>query len=72
MTKPTHGGRRNNAGRKKTGKARIPIGIHLPRIVARYLAEHGITATIERAVTRTKHYRDWLARQPVDPPPPQR
>jgi hypothetical protein len=58
----THGGKRDNAGRKprEDGKGRtVPKSIKVSQQVADYLAEVG-TGIIEDKLRKSKEFREWL------------
>lgn len=59
-----HGGKRAGAGRKPVPVEQLKVAktYKLTREIVRYLAEQeNATATIERAITCTKAFREWRA-----------
>jgi N-acetyl-anhydromuramyl-L-alanine amidase AmpD len=62
MTKPTHGGTRPNAGRKRDPNKKIPWNRKLDREVVAYLAScPNAAAEVEAAVRASKGFRAWMA-----------
>lgn len=61
-----HGGKRAGAGRKPVPVEYLKVAktYKLTREIVRYLAEQeNATATIERAITSTKAFREWRAKE---------
>ncbi len=61
----THGGKRAGAGRKPIPAEQLKVArtFKLTPEIVRYLAEQeNATATIERAITSTKAFREWRAK----------
>ena len=55
----SRGGKREGAGRKPNPDKKVPISAKVPPTVGQFLREHGVSKTIEEAVSKTKAYREW-------------
>ena len=56
----THGGKREGAGRKPTGTAKILVSKKLDRDIVEYLRTcENATAVIEELIRKSKGFREW-------------